>query len=157
MNKKLFWVARNVEARLNLILTKEDIEDLSQEAAIGFEETKTRDEPVQWQAAKNKAFDYALKNFIKQVDIIEMIDEIIEDEDEDYNPFDFESHREKILILLVELRKKRGNRGLKIAQKEVRILELLLRGASNKEIAKKMNVSSGTIRKLRSNIRKRLS
>lgn len=170
------WVnmlGKRVSDKLSCVsLTRQDWDDLRQEVVLGALKGYAKRESVQgdirgyvYKSAYHQGMKFILFRVYKVQDnerivsnqfLSDMADEFLEIESEFKPAPDFVIGVSELTDFFLEIRKKRGERGLKAAERDARICWLLMRGYKQKEVAEKVNLPIHDVGHYRSEIAKRL-
>lgn len=153
------WVRQKTESKFNVDLTEMDREDLEQSAAEGFCKAlnkKPGNEFYAWKAANNQCLKAMLVDIFGKNPITVNLDESIITPELPNNQLKPFIDRQELTQLFLSKRKKKGDRGLKAAQRDAHICYLIMQGANNAGVAQELGIPEHDVRSYRSRIQKML-
>lgn len=154
------WIRRKTESKFDADLTQMDREDLEQSAAEGIVrgiKRKPDNDPYIWQAGSNQCLKAVLVDIFGRNPITTSLNEALEvPELPDSQTAPFVDELDLIQLFLND-RNKKGERGLRAAERDAKICRLLMQGTNNAGIAQELGIPEHDVRSYRSRIRKTLS
>lgn len=139
-------------------LTSQEREDVSASAALGYVKGSQKGQPERYEfrAAKNEAMKFIIDQVFKhgqtsqlrEGDALDDLGAEIESE--------FQVDESHLADLFLKQRTKKGGRGWDASKRDAKICALILAGYGNVGIAHELSISRGSVRRYRTDIRKRL-